>query len=281
MLEQVDYARQGEAVVLTLNRPDRRNALSEKLVRALADAFRQAEQDDCRCVILTGAGPAFCAGLDLIALAEAASSLPDPRPRVHAIASHLASLFEQIQSCSKPTIAAVNGDALAGGAGLVSVCDLALAVPQARLGYPGVRRGLAAAVVIPPLMRLVRERVSRQLLLTADTISASTACSIGLINAVVPSEALLTEALAWSRRLAEGGPKALAATKSLLRQVPGGSVPVTDLADWDTEAWVSTEALAGLEAFARKQAPPWQTAAPPPEAREKSDEHRDSSPSSE
>src|SRR5256714_8513074 len=124
-----------------------------------------------------------------------------------------------IYNSPKPTIAAVNGAAVAGGAGLVTVCDLALAVPEARFGYPEVRRGLVAAMVMPHLLRHVGERLARYLLLTGELIDAATACRTGVINAVAASDQLLPTAQNWAHALAEGGPDALARTKDLLRQV--------------------------------------------------------------
>src|SRR6202035_5514783 len=109
----------------------------------------------------------------------------------------------------KPTIATINGSAVAGGAGLVTVCDLALAVPEARFGYPEVRRGLVAAMVMPHLLRHVGERAAPFLLLTGELIDAAEAQRIGLINSVVPADCLLERALDWARSLAEGGPDAL------------------------------------------------------------------------
>src|SRR5205085_7218081 len=125
-------------------------------------------------------------------------------------ALRLAQLYDLIYTLPKPTIAAVNGAAVAGGAGLVTVCDLALAVPEARLGYPEVRRGLVAAMVMPHLLRHVGERAARYLLLTGELLDATEACRTGLINAVVPGTQLMERAQAWCRWLAEGGPGALA-----------------------------------------------------------------------
>ena len=116
-------------------------------------------------------------------------------------------LYELIYTFPKPTVAAVNGAAVAGGAGLVTVCDLALAAPEAKFGYPEVRRGLVAAMVMPHLLRHVGERMARYLLLTGEMIDAELAEATGLINEVVPAGNLLQEkALSWGRSLAEGGP---------------------------------------------------------------------------
>src|SRR5438128_3693305 len=135
------YSSQPAAVILTLNRPDKRNALSRGLIAALTDAFLRAREDTAaRCVILTGAGPVFCAGMDLAELAESFDlpETPAAETTIWNDALRLANLFDLIYTLSKPTIAAVNGAAAAGGAGLVTVRDLAAAVPEARIGYPDV-----------------------------------------------------------------------------------------------------------------------------------------------
>ena len=136
------YESKPPAVVLTMNRPDRRNALSRGLIAALTDAFQRARDDAAvRCVVLTGAGPAFCAGMDLAELEETLQRREEGSP-VWGDALRLASLYDLVYTLPKPTIAAVNGAAVAGGAGFVTVCDLAVSAPEARFGYPEVRRGL-------------------------------------------------------------------------------------------------------------------------------------------
>src|SRR5207245_10266300 len=166
------------------------NALSRGLIDALAASFERAGDDAAvRCVILTGAGSVFCAGMDLAELAESlgrsqpASATGDGNTEaVWEDALRLARLFDLTYSLPKPTVAAVNGAAVAGGAGLVTVCDLALAVPEARFGYPEVRRGLVAAMVMPHLLRHVGERTARYLLLTGELIDAGEAGATGLVD---------------------------------------------------------------------------------------------------
>src|SRR6516165_5342867 len=212
------YDVQPPAAVITMNRPDRRNAISRGLIAAMSEAFQRARDDAAvRCVILTGAGKAFCAGMDLAELTETIESKAEA-DKVWDDAQQLTGLYQLIYTLPKPTIAAINGPAVAGGAGFVTVCDLALAVPDAKLGYPEVRRGLVAAMVMPHLLRHVGERLARYLLLTGDLISAEEASKWGLINQVVTAAQLMESALAWARSLAEGGPNALTITKTLLRQ---------------------------------------------------------------
>jgi methylglutaconyl-CoA hydratase len=256
--ELVLYELRPPAAVLTLNRPDRRNTLSQSLIGALAEAFAQARDDDAaRCVILTGAGNSFCAGMDLAELRESAGAgSPDESP-VWGDALRLAALFEQIYTLPKPTVAAVNGAAVAGGAGLVTVCDLALASPGARFGYPEVRRGLVAAMVLPHLLRQVGERAARYLLLTGELIGAEEAYRVGLVNAVVPAEQLAERAQAWARALAEGGPNALRLTKELLHRFSHQALSWEEAAKASAAPRLSEECRQGLEAFFAKRPTPW------------------------
>src|SRR5262249_19037144 len=152
------YAVQSATAVITINRPDKRNAISRGLIAALADAFSRARDDAAaRAVILTGNGLAFCAGMDLAELQETVQGMASgvasaPRGLVWDDVRQLGELYHLIYTLPKPTIAAVNGAAVAGGAGLVTVCDLAVAIPEAKFGYPEVRRGLVAALVMPHLL---------------------------------------------------------------------------------------------------------------------------------
>jgi methylglutaconyl-CoA hydratase len=256
------YTRRPPAVLITLNRPDRRNALSQGLIAALTEAFQRARDDTAaRCVILTGAGKAFCAGMDLAELAEGLEQMEHGAAGsdVWGDALRLAQLYDLIYTLPKPTIAAVNGAAVAGGAGLVTVCDLALAAPEARLGYPEVRRGLVAAMVMPHLLRHVGERTARYLLLSGELIDGAEAQRVDLINAVVPAGQLLERADAWARALAEGGPIALASTKALLHRFSHQAVSVEDGARASAAPRLSEECRQGLRAFFDKKPVPWAT----------------------
>jgi methylglutaconyl-CoA hydratase len=256
--ELVRYEARPPAVLLTLNRPDRRNALSRGLIDALAQAFARACDDAAaRCVILTGAGNAFCAGMDLAELQESLAAGASRQSPVWDDALRLATLYDLIYRFPKPTIAAVNGAAVAGGAGLVSVCDLAVAMPEARFGYPEVRRGLVAAMVMPHLLRHVGERTARYLLLTGELIDAEEACRVGFVNAVAPAEQLLPRALAWAHAAAEGGPNALARTKELLHDFSRQAVSLEEAAKASAAPRLNEECRQGLEAFFNKRPAPW------------------------
>ena len=258
----VTFEIRNRAAVITMNRADKRNALSRALIADLGEAFRKANDDaSVRCVILTASGSVFCAGMDL---AELQGSLETPKEKtpVWEDALRLAKLYDFIYTLSKPTIAAVNGSAVAGGAGLVTVCDLAVSVPEAKFGYPEVRRGLVAAMVMPHLLRHVGERMARYLLLTGELISAQEAKDSGLINAVVPANDLLGQAEKWAQSLIEGGPQALAKTKEYLHQFSRQAVSVESAAAGSAEPRLSNECQEGLRAFFEKRVAPWASRGP-------------------
>jgi methylglutaconyl-CoA hydratase len=251
------YEVRSPAAVLTLNRPDRRNALSRALIAALSDAFARAVDDAAvRCVIVTGAGSSFCAGMDLAELQESLTPQKEESP-IWDDALRLANLYDRIYTSAKPTIAAVNGTAVAGGAGLASVCDLAVCVPEARFGYPEVRRGLVAAMVMPHLLRHVGERTARYLLLTGELIGAEEAQRVGFVNAVAPADRLMETAMQLAQSMGEGGPDALARTKELLHHFSRQSGSVQETARASAAPRLTDECRQGLEAFFAKQPAPW------------------------
>jgi methylglutaconyl-CoA hydratase len=250
----------GNAEIVTLDRADKRNALSRALIADLRVAMERARDDDrVRAVILAAHGPVFCAGMDLSELQHSLDRPSGDSP-VWNDALQLAQLYDLIYTLPKPTIAAVQGPAVAGGAGLVTVCDLAIATDEARFGYPEVRRGLVAAMVMPHLLRHVGERMARYLLLTGEMIDARTAHSAGLLNEVVDAANLMPRALALATALAAGGPKALAKTKSFLHWFSRQAISVEEAAKGSAEPRLTDECQQGLRAFFAKQSPPWLTA---------------------
>jgi methylglutaconyl-CoA hydratase len=204
--------------LLTLNRPQKRNAFTVPLLKDLHAALEEAIRDrHVRCIALTGAGPGFCAGMDLQEVRE----LREDPPRRREAGEIFYETFDRLYHCPKPTIAAVNGPAVAGGAGLVTACDLAIAADTARMGYPEVRRGLVAAVVMVYLVRQIGERRAKQLLLTGELVNASRAAEIGLINEVVPASQLMARVEHWAKVFLEGTPDALERTKRTLIEIQG------------------------------------------------------------
>ncbi|SIO02120.1 methylglutaconyl-CoA hydratase [Singulisphaera sp. GP187] len=248
---------QGPVVILTLNRPQRRNALSRDLVAALSDHLTKIEAEhSSRAVVLTGADPVFCAGMDL---KESLLSGESEESEKQAIADvqGIADLVDQVHRLSKPTIAALNGDAFAGGAGLAVACDFVIAAEHARIGYPEVRRGLVAAVVMYDLVRQVGERRARSLLLTGEPISAAEAERWGLINRVVDRRTCLSQAIEFGVSLLASGPRAVATTKRLLDEVNGRPANLRGPAAVTAAVRVSEEAEEGMRAFIHKRPPLW------------------------
>lgn len=208
--------RRDAVLILTLNRPEKRNALSRALIQSLTASLRTAEKDDAvRVVILTGAGPSFCAGLDLREVAQTTAEQAEHD------ASNLLELFETVDNLSKPVIAAVNGPAVAGGAGLISVCDLVICGESGVIGYPEIKRGLVAAIVMTYLRRLVGERDTKYLLLVGENLPARRAREFRLCNEVVPDAELLSRCVDLGNTLAGYPSEALARTKALLNRIRG------------------------------------------------------------
>jgi len=202
----------GEIAMITLSRPEKRNAISPEMITELLSAFSEVEASPARVLLLTGAGKSFCSGMDLEALkALAAQSLAEQRED----ADRLARLFLRIWSFPKPTIAAVNGHAIAGGCGIATLCDFTVAVPEAKFGYPEVRIGFLPAVVSIFLVRQIGEKRARELLLTGRTIDAAEAHRLGLVTQIVPAKELMITAQILAATLLECSPVSLHMTKKL------------------------------------------------------------------
>ncbi len=239
-------------IQLTLNRPEKRNALSVALLEAFLAALDAAEADaGQRVLILTGAGSVFCAGMDL---AEAGN------PAVAGRSGELiATMLRRVVESRLITIAVVQGAALAGGAGLMSACDFAYAEGSARLGYPEPRRGLIAALVMTFLRRQLRERDARRLLLTGESVSGTEAAAMGLVSAAVGSELIMPTALRTANEVMLGGPEAVVQTKKLLTSL--WPSPLTE--DFTRAMRVhhdmrdSAEMREGVAAFREKRKPRW------------------------
>ena len=207
----IDF-RSGTATI-TLNRPEKRNAISYELIDDLLRALEEVKNSAAQVLILTGAGKAFCSGMDLDNLKALSGRTPEQNLDD---SRKMASLFRALYDFPKPTIAAVNGAAVAGGTGLATLCDFTLAVPEAKFGYTEVRIGFVPAIVSTFLLRQVGEKVARDLLLTGRLFSADEALRIGLINEVVPAEKLLDRCRELAEQLMENSPASLTYTKRLL-----------------------------------------------------------------
>jgi methylglutaconyl-CoA hydratase len=247
-----EIVRPGVAV-LTLQRPDRRNALSIALLTRLVDELdRLRAGGGTRVVILRGAGRVFSAGLDL---AEAA----DPG-LVEESARRVAAALHALQHSPLVSIAAVHGGAYAGGAGLMAACDMAVGASDLVIGFPEAQRGLLPALVCEPLRCKVRQGDLAELFIVGQSIDAARAREIGLLQRVVAPERVMEEALLMADGVLAGGPETIAETKALLRKVYGHAA-AADGADAaiaeHLKARHSAEAAEGLRAFLEKRPPHW------------------------
>src|SRR5690349_21820050 len=203
----------GEVATITLNRPDKRNAISFQLVEELMAALSEIESSSALVAILTGAGKAFCAGMDLEELKSLLGKTHDENVKDSA---RMAAIFRGLYEFPKPTIAAVNGAAIAGGTGLATLCDFTLAVPEAKFGYTEVRIGFVPGIVSAFLVGTVGEKRARDLLLTGRIFGAEEALRFGLVTEIVPADQLMTRAHALAAELMQNSPRSLTTTKALL-----------------------------------------------------------------
>jgi len=241
---------------ITLNRPDKRNAISFQLMDDLMRAMKEVEKSSSQVLILTGAGKAFCSGMDLDNLKallgrSVEQNLKDSQTMV--------TLFRSLYEFPKVTIAAVNGAAIAGGTGLAVLCDFTLAVPEAKFGYTEVRIGFVPAIVSTFLLRQVGEKQARDLLLTGRIITAEEALRIGLINEIVPAEKLSSRARQLAAQLMENSPTSLRFTKRLLNDHARAELDAQIEAAVRENAAVRSTAdfREGITAFLEKRKPHW------------------------
>jgi methylglutaconyl-CoA hydratase len=241
---------------LTLNRPDKRNAISYELIEELLRAFEEVAKSNSLVLILTGSGKAFCSGMDLENLKSLIGRSPEQSLKD---TQTIARLFRTLYDFPKPTIAAVNGAAIAGGTGLATLCDFTLAVPETKFGYTEVRIGFVPAIVSTFLLRQVGEKIARDLLLTGRLFDAAEAHRIGLVTEIVPPESLMTRAHDLATQLMENSPGSLRYTKRLLSDAARGEL------DGQIEAAVRENAAIretpdfheGVTSFLEKRKPKW------------------------
>jgi methylglutaconyl-CoA hydratase len=246
----------GTIVLITLNRPEKRNAISAAMMDEVLAALGATESGPERAAVVTGAGKAFCAGMDLDALKSLATQSPEQNL---ADARKTAGLFRRLWSFPKPLIAAVNGAALAGGCGIATLCDFTLAAPEAKFGYTEVRIGFIPALVSMFLERQVGEKSARDLLLTGRIIDAVEAKTIGLVTKIAPSEHLLAAARELAATLIANSPASIRATKRLLVRASEAEIDRRiELAVAESVAIRSTSDFReGLTAFLEKREPRW------------------------
>lgn len=241
---------------ITLNRPDKRNALSPALIDELTQALKEAEVCDCGVVILTGKGPAFCAGLDLEHLETMTARTPEENRRD---SENMAHVLRTLYDFPKPVIAAVNGPAIAGGMGLATIADFTLAVPEAKFGYTEVRIGFIPAIVASFLLRQVGEKRTRELLLTGKLLKAQEAMNLGLVTQLVPCEELMKTAHALAQTLLLNSPQAMQAVKRLLAKHSKRRLDeeLEDAIEANAEQRSTEDFKEGVQAFLQRRRADW------------------------
>ncbi len=257
-MQPLQYHTAERIAYLTLNRPDKRNALNAALVTALKEALHQANLDaGVKVIVLKANGKAFCAGADLETLQQLQQNSYDENL---ADSGHLAELFELMYTLPKPIVAQIQGHALAGGCGLAAICDFSFAVPAARFGYTEVKIGFVPAIVSAFLVRKIGEGRARELLLSGEIIPAERAQAYGLVNYLVEEADLESRVNAFARQLCTGtSGQSVAATKALLAQLPGLSLPASLklAAETNAQARATDDCRRGIGAFLAKEEIQW------------------------
>src|SRR5215813_10499669 len=257
MHETLLLEHEGDIAKLTLNRPDKRNAMSARMICEIMAALDEIEQSKARVVIVTGAGKAFCAGMDLEMLSAIAKQTPHENQED---SKRMAKMFRRIWSFTKPMIAAVHGPALAGGCGIATLCDFTIAAPEAKFGYTEARISFLPAIVSVFLSRQVGEKRARDLLLTGRVVQPEEAREMGLVTEIVPSDGLMERAREIADTLMASSPTSLIRAKRLLTSAAGAAI------DHDLERAILESARIrctpdfkeGLASFLEKRKPVWQ-----------------------
>ena len=254
--ETVKYEIADEIATITLNRPEKRNAISAQMIDDLVAALCDADASPPRVVIITGAGAAFCAGMDLDGLRAIAGQSPQQHLED---SRRLGNMFYRIYSFPKPLISAVNGAAIAGGCGIATLADFTLAVPEAKFGYTEVKIGFIPALVSVFLRRQVGEKTARDLLLSGRIIDAAEAHRLGLVTEIVPSEKLAERARELASSLLASSPTSILRTKRLLLKKDEDALrmEIEHAVRENADIRSTHDFREGLSAFLEKRAPKW------------------------
>jgi enoyl-CoA hydratase/carnithine racemase len=250
----------GPVAILTLNRPQARNSLSEALIEALAEALDAAAGDKAvRAIVLAASGPVFCAGHDLKEMTARRADADQGRDYYTQVMARCAAMMQKIVASPKPVVAAVQGTATAAGCQLVAACDLAVAAEGAQFCTPGVNIGLFCSTPMVALSRNVPRKRAMEMLLLGEMLSATDAADWGLVNRVVPADRVRDEALAMASRIASKSPATVAIGKeAFYRQL---EMPLAAAYDFAGEVMVRNMLLAdareGIDAFIAKREPQW------------------------
>jgi methylglutaconyl-CoA hydratase len=254
--QTIELAYHDHVATLTLNRPDKRNSLNFQLLDELTRALDEVEKSEAQVAILTGAGKAFCAGMDLEELKiltgkSHTENVADSRK--------MAQIFRRLYEFPKPTIAAVNGAAIAGGTGLATMCDFTLAVPEAKFGYTEVRIGFVPAIVSSILVWQVGHKIARDLLLTGRIFDAAEAYRLGLVNEIVGAEQLRNRAGALAAQLMENSPTSLRLTKRLINGFISAQLDaqIEQAIEENASIRQTADFREGVASFLEKRKPRW------------------------
>jgi methylglutaconyl-CoA hydratase len=241
---------------ITMNRPEKRNALCPLLMQEISKALAEAEDSDCRVVILTGAGPAFSAGLDMEHLSTLHATTEEEGRRD---SENMANVLRTLYEFPKPVIAAVNGPAIGGGMGLAMLADFTLAVPEAKFGFTEVRLGYVPAIVASFLLRQVGEKVTRELLLSGKLIRAHEAYHLHVVTQIVNSEELMETASALAQGLLQNSPQAMQEVKQLLAMHSKRRLDeeIEDAIEVNAHQRSAEDFREGIQAFLKHRKPEW------------------------
>jgi methylglutaconyl-CoA hydratase len=246
----------GPLATITLDRPEKRNAISSQMIDDLLAALDDVEKNPARVLIVTGAGKAFCAGMDLDGLRAIANQSPLDNLKD---SRQMARMFHRIYAFPKPVIAAVNGAAIAGGCGIATLADFTIAAPEAKFGYSEVKIGFIPALVSVFLRRQIGDKRSRDLLLTGRVVEAAEAYRFGLVTEIAPADKLAARAREVAASLLSASPTSIANTKSLLLQQDESALQV-DLEraiQANAEIRATPDFREGLASFLEKRDPKW------------------------
>jgi methylglutaconyl-CoA hydratase len=252
------YNINNRVATITLNRPDKRNALSAELVKELSDALSKAESDDSiRAIILKANGNTFCSGADLEQLKAMQTNTFEEN---EADSNRLKELFKKIYTLKKIVVAQVEGYALAGGCGLATVCDFTFCTPESKFGYTEARIGFVPAIVMVFLIRKIGEKKAAQLLITAEIINASEALDLGLVNYVVAASEIEKSVSDFTQKLiTQNSAQSLATTKAMINDVQAKSLEeaLNYAANQNAIARSTADCRRGIQAFLNKESLSW------------------------
>jgi len=254
--ENLQLTQNSGIATITLNRPEKRNALSFQMIAEVLTALDEIENSEALVAIFTGAGKAFCAGMDLD---ELKSLIGKTRAENVEDSRRMAKLFRRLYDFPKPTIAAVNGAAIAGGTGIATMCDFTFAAPEAKFGYTEVRIGFVPAIVSSVLVWQVGHKIARDLLLTGRVFDADEAHRIGLVNEVVPSDSLMKRSRELAGKLIENSPSSVRLTKKLINSFISQALDEQMQQAIEENAAIrqTSDFREGVSSFLEKRKPRW------------------------